>query len=140
MLELATDLGFLDEAPCHVGVSGVDIQEDLERDVTAELDIVRTDYGADAAARDLARDLVAADLAREFRLERSLDAHHRGVLVARASFDERHARQRAERFAKALEDALEGAIDRRVAERAVQTGFGGAGVVARVRRLGRVLL
>ena len=61
MLELRADLRLFDEAAGGVGVALVAIEQDLERDFAAELGVARFPHRADAAAGDLAGDLVATD-------------------------------------------------------------------------------
>ena len=59
VLELAADLGLLDEAAGHVGVAAEVVAKDLDGDVAAEVVVVALEDGAHAAAADLAVDAVA---------------------------------------------------------------------------------
>jgi hypothetical protein len=68
MLELAADLRFLDEAGEDVAARGVLVLEHLHRDVAAEVQVAPLVDDADAAAADLAEQLVAAGgIAESFR-------------------------------------------------------------------------
>ena len=59
VLELAADLGLLDEAADHVGVVAEVVAQHLEGDVAAEVGVAALEDGAHAAAGDLAVDAVA---------------------------------------------------------------------------------
>ena len=59
MLQLPADLRLLDEPPGHVGPVGVLLQQHLDRQVAAQVDVAAAQHGAHAAAGDLAGELVA---------------------------------------------------------------------------------
>ena len=59
VLELAADLGLLDEPADHAGVVAEVVAQHLERDVAAEVGVAALEDGAHAAAGDLAIDAVA---------------------------------------------------------------------------------
>ena len=60
VLELAADLGLLDEPADHLGVVAVLLQDDLDGQVAAEVDVPALEDRPHAAAGDLADQLVAA--------------------------------------------------------------------------------
>ncbi len=60
MLELAADLGLLDEAAHHLGPVAMLLQQDLDGQVAAEVDVAPLEDGPHAAPGDLAQELVAA--------------------------------------------------------------------------------
>ena len=57
MLQLAGDLGFLDEAADHLGLFAVRFEQDLDGEVAAEVRIATLEHGSHAAAGDLAEEL-----------------------------------------------------------------------------------
>ena len=65
VLELAADLGLLDEPADHLGVVAVLLQDDLDGQVAAEVDVAALEDRPHAAAGDLADELVAAGVAGE---------------------------------------------------------------------------
>ena len=67
VLELAADLRLLDEPADHLGVVAVLLQEDLDGQVAAEVDVAALEHDAHAAPGDLAEELVAPALARRGR-------------------------------------------------------------------------
>jgi hypothetical protein len=64
VLQLAADLGLLHEPLQHLGVLGVLLAQHLEGDVAREIAVPALQHDADAAARDLAEDLVALVIGR----------------------------------------------------------------------------
>ena len=54
VLELAADLGLLDEATDHAGVVAVVLAQDFQRDVAAQVGVAALEDGAHAAPGDLA--------------------------------------------------------------------------------------
>ncbi len=60
MLELAADLRLLDEAVDQVGPVAVSVEQDLQRQVAAEVGVAAAVDGAHAAAGDLAEQAIAA--------------------------------------------------------------------------------
>ena len=59
MLQLAADLGLFDEPPGDFGPIGVLLQQHLDGQVAAQVDVAAAQHGPHAAAGDLARQLVA---------------------------------------------------------------------------------
>ena len=59
VLELAGDLGLLDEPADQLGVVAVLLQQDLDGQVAAEVDVAALEHGPHAAAGDLAEELEA---------------------------------------------------------------------------------
>ncbi len=64
VLELAGDLGLLDEATDHLGAVAVLLQDDLDGHVAADIDVAALEHDAHAAAGDLAEKLVAPGVSR----------------------------------------------------------------------------
>ena len=64
VLELAGDLGLFDEAPDELGLFAVRFEQDLERQLSAEVGVASAQDGPHAAAGDLAEELVAIRLVR----------------------------------------------------------------------------
>ena len=60
MLQLAGDLGLLDEPADQLGVVAVGFEQDLHGEVAAEVGITPLEHGAHAAAGDLAEELKAS--------------------------------------------------------------------------------
>jgi hypothetical protein len=58
VLELATDLGLLDEPPEQIGLARVPFEQDLDGEVAAEIDVATAQDGSHAAPGDLAVELV----------------------------------------------------------------------------------
>src|SRR5262249_56588661 len=65
VLQLPADLRLLEEAPDYLGPMGVLLQQHLDRQVAAQIDVPAAQDSAHAAAGDLALELVA--VARLFR-------------------------------------------------------------------------
>ena len=57
MLQLAGDLGFLDEAANHVGLVAMRFEQNLHRQVATKVGIAALENGPHAAASDLAEEL-----------------------------------------------------------------------------------
>ena len=57
MLQLAADLGLLDEAADQLGLVAVRLEQDLHGQVAAEVRVTAFEHGAHAAAGDLAQQL-----------------------------------------------------------------------------------
>ena len=64
VLELAADLGLLDEAADQLGLVAVCLEQDLDGQVAAEVGVAALEDRPHAAAGDLAQDLVAVALLR----------------------------------------------------------------------------
>ncbi len=60
MLQLAADLRLLDEPPQHLGIALVRLQQHLDRQLSAEVDVATPDDRPHAAPGDLALELVPA--------------------------------------------------------------------------------
>src|SRR5439155_22074453 len=102
VLELAPDLGLLDEAADHLRAVEVALQEDLDGYVAAQVHVATLEHDAHAPAGDLAVELVAARVA-------DRDGHLLGggsgrSLLAGRAFAEQHAGDRPERLAQGCED------------------------------------
>ena len=112
MLQLAADLRLLDEALGHVGAVGVPLQEHLDREVAAEVDVPAPQHGPHAAAGDLAGELVAvADIGpRGHGVGLRLDgepAFTLGVLEENGLFQPQAGMQRAKRGSEANIERVE---------------------------------
>ncbi len=84
VLELAADLGFFHEPLDQVGPAAVPIEEDLDRQVAAEVGVAALEHGPHPAAGDLAEELISP--------RRSIDGHfplrHDGCVRAGISLAE----------------------------------------------------
>ena len=70
VLELAADLRLLDEPADQLGVVAVLLEQDLDRQVAAQVGVTALEDGTHAAAGDLAQELIAVaavDRRRHFR-------------------------------------------------------------------------
>ncbi len=104
MLELAADLGLLHEPAHQLGLVLVALEQDLHRQVAAQVGVASLEHGPHAAAGDLAEELVpvAALLRRGHLVGGGLDHGHPGVIGRRVG--QQHAGDRADRSGEALQD------------------------------------
>src|SRR6185295_721673 len=103
VLELARDLRFFDEAVEHPRLGLVLLEENLQRDVAAEVDVAALPDRADAAARDLTVDFVPRDLPR--RNARGVARRRFGLRVLAAQHDVRNGGAAA---TKSFDEAVRG--------------------------------
>ena len=104
MLELAADLRFLHEPPHQLGLLLVALEQDLDRQVAAEVRVAALEHRPHPAPRDLAEKLVAvATLRRRWHLVgRWLDHGHTGIVGRRVG--KQDPGNRADRPGQALQD------------------------------------
>jgi hypothetical protein len=105
VLELAADLGLLDEAADHLGILAEVVAEDLQGDVAAEVGVAALEDRAHAALGDLAVDAVAD---RGVGGVGAAGADDGPGLLARPRVAEQDAGDRADRGGQRLQDAGRG--------------------------------
>jgi hypothetical protein len=96
MLQLAADLGFLDEALQHFGAALVGFQHHFDGDVAAQVGIAALEDGAHTAAGNLAHQLIPIrEILRLRHLLGSGQIHRRGrVVIGLAQMHAPHAARR----------------------------------------------
>ena len=106
MLQLAADLGFLDEPADQVGLVAVRLEQDLDGQVAAEVGIAALEHRSHAAAGDLAEQLQPPRaIRRDGHLGRAgLD---QGIRPAcRVGITERDVWRGANRFVELVQNAI----------------------------------
>ena len=101
MLELAADLGLLDESAGHLGIVVVFFEQDLDGQVSPQVGVAALEDGPHAAVADLAQDLVAAGLFRHLG-GRGADDGSMGIVLGVAKQD---SRDRTGRLGQSGQDA-----------------------------------
>ena len=106
VLELAADLRLLDEPPHQLGLLLVGLEQDLDGQVAAQVDIVALQDGAHAAPGDLAEELEPCRAVGQVGHLRGRGLEHRRVgLAAGGVVAEQDVRHRADRGGQRVEHA-----------------------------------